>query len=104
MKITTKPLADKYPEIAAACQANDVKRLDLFGSRARNDFTTSSDADLLVEFNDPRRAGVFDRFLALRDALEQILGCKVDLVECSSIQNPILRRRIERDRKTVYAA
>jgi predicted nucleotidyltransferase len=97
-------ISDKQHEIAAACRANDVKRLELFGSRARNEATAMSDVDLLVEFNDPRRAGVFDRFLTLRERLEEILNCRVDLVETSSVQNPILRRRIEQDKRTIYAA
>jgi len=91
-------------EIAAACRASDVKQLDLFGSAARGDATAISDADFLVEFNDPRRAGLLDRFLSLHDALESIIGCPVDLVELSSVQNPILRERIDQDRKLVYAA
>jgi predicted nucleotidyltransferase len=100
----TEPLADQLIEIAAACRDNDVKRLDLFGSRARSDATAASDADFLVEFNDPMRPGVLDRFLALRERLQQILGCPVDLVERSSVQNPILRQRIHEGRKLVYAA
>jgi predicted nucleotidyltransferase len=97
-------LETKNAEIAAACRTNDVKRLELFGSRARADFTAGSDFDFLVEFVDPRRAGLFDRFLALRESLERILDCDVDLVEYSSVENSILRERIEQDRKTVYAA
>jgi len=96
--------ADKLPDIAASCLTNDVKRLELFGSRAREDAMPDSDADFVVEFNNPLRPGVFDRFLALRDALERILGCRVDLVEDSSIQNPVLRHRIDESRKLVYAA
>jgi predicted nucleotidyltransferase len=98
------PLSNKLSEIAASCRTYDVKRLDLFGSRARTDAAITSDADFLVEFNDPLRAGIFDRYLALRDALERILDCRVDLVESSSIQNPVLRRRIDESRKVVYAA
>ena len=94
--------ADKLPVIASACRENDVKRLDLFGSRARQDETASSDADFVVEFNDPLRPGVFDRFLDLQTRLEEILGCSVDLVEESSIVNPILRRRIDECRTPVF--
>jgi predicted nucleotidyltransferase len=94
----------KLPEIESVCRTNDVKRLDLFGSRARSDATNGSDIDFLVEFNDPLRPGVFDRFLSLRNSLERITGCRVDLVECSSIQNPVLRQRIDQDRRLVYAA
>ena len=95
---------EKLPDIASICRANDVKRLELFGSRARADASPESDADFLVEFNEPLRAGVFDRFLALHQALETVLGCHVDLVEVSSIENPIFRQRIDQSRTVVYAA
>jgi hypothetical protein len=94
--------ADKLPVIASVCRENDVKRLDLFGSRARQDETATSDADFVVEFNDPLRPGVFDRFLDLQMRLEEILGCSVDLVEESSIVNPILRRRIDESKTVVF--
>lgn len=97
-------LAGNQQAIAVACQSNDVKRLDLFGSYSRADHTSESDMDFLVQFNDPMRAGLLDRFLALHQELEQITGCRVDLLECSSIENPILRKRIEKDRILVYAA
>jgi uncharacterized protein len=104
MTVAIEPIDAKLPEIEAACRANDVKRLELFGSRARDGASAASDVDFLVEFNNPLQAGIFDRFLALREALERITGCRVDLVECSSIQNPILLRRINMDRRSIYAA
>jgi hypothetical protein len=94
--------ADKLSDIAKICRENDVKRLELFGSRARADSSTDSDADFVVEFNDPLRPGVFDRFLDLQMRLEEILGCSVDLVEESSIVNPILRRRIDESKTVVF--
>nr|HNH79152.1 nucleotidyltransferase family protein [Anaerolineales bacterium] len=53
-----------------------VKSLQLFGSVARDDATSTSDVDLLVEFNRP--VGYFGLF-ALQDYLEKLLGCPVDL-------------------------
>jgi uncharacterized protein len=53
-----------------------VKSLLLFGSVARNESTSASDVDLLVEFNRP--VGYFGLF-ALQDYLEKLLGCRVDL-------------------------
>ncbi len=97
-------LESKLPEINVACEANDVKRLELFGSYARDANQPASDIDFLVEFSDPMRAGVFDRYLALHTALQTIFGCPVDLIECSSIQNRVLRKRIEEDKRLVYAA
>lgn len=104
MSTATIALSELLPKIAVACRVNDVKRLDLFGSCARADSTGDSDLDFLVEFIDPLRAGILERFLALREELERITGCQVDLVECSSIENPVLRRNIDKDRKLVYAA
>ena len=47
-----------------------VKSLSLFGSVARNEATSASDVDLLVEFNRP--VGYFGLF-ALQDYLENCL-------------------------------
>ena len=54
-----------------------VKSLALFGSVARNEATVTSDIDLLVEFDQP--VSYFQLF-HLQDYLENLLGCKVDLV------------------------
>ncbi len=94
----------KLEEIAAVCEENGVKRLELFGSYARGEGSSDSDVDFVVEFADPLRAGVFDRYLALHSSLQAIFGCHVDLLERSAIENPILVARIAADRKLVYAA
>lgn len=51
--------------------------LDLFGSYARNEQTSESDVDLLVEFNGPIGIEIVD----LTEDLEKLLGVrKVDLI------------------------
>lgn len=67
-----------------------VKSLSLFGSVARNEATSHSDVDLLVEFNRP--VGYFGLF-ALQDYLEDLLGCPVDLGTPDSLK-PYLRERV----------
>lgn len=67
-----------------------VKSLLLFGSVARNEATTASDVDLLVEFNRP--VGYFGLF-ALQDYLEELLGCPVDLGAPESLK-PNIRERV----------
>ena len=67
-----------------------VQSLSLFGSVARNDATSSSDVDLLVEFNRP--VGYFGLF-ALQDYLEKLLGCPVDLGTLDSLK-PYMRERV----------
>jgi predicted nucleotidyltransferase len=67
-----------------------VKSLLLFGSVARNEATSSSDVDLLVEFNRP--VGYFGLF-ALQDYLEKLLGCPVDLGTPDSLK-PYIKERV----------
>ena len=67
-----------------------VKSLSLFGSVARNEAATTSDVDLLVEFNRP--VGYFGLF-ALQEYLEKLLGCPVDLGTPHSLK-PYLRERV----------
>ena len=75
-------------QIEAACKRFDVKRLELFGSRAREEGSLDSDVDLLVEFNNLHSRGISDRYFGLIDALTSIFERPVDLVEISAIRNP----------------
>ena len=70
-----------------------VKSLSLFGSVARDQAVSSSDVDLIVEFNRP--VGYFGLF-ALQDHLEKLLDCPVDLGTPNSLK-PRLRARVEQD-------
>jgi uncharacterized protein len=77
-----------------------VKSLALFGSLVRNEATTASDVDLLVEF-DGRPVGLF-HLSRTQHYLESILGVsKVDLVLRDSIK-PALKERILRE--AIHAA
>ena len=97
-------LETKMSDITAACQASGVRRLEVFGSGACGKLSVDSDIDFIVEFTDPLLPGLFDRYLALHAALENIFQRKVDLVEHSAIANPVLAKQIEEERKLVYAA
>src|SRR6266516_2376107 len=55
-----------------------VRRLALFGSVVRGEARPDSDVDLLVEFVPGQKS--FDRFMALSDLLERLLGHSVELV------------------------
>ena len=66
-----------------------IKKLSLFGSVARGDQQSASDLDFLVEFE--RKS--FDAYMGLKEFLEDLFGCKVDLVLSDSIK-PRLRSHI----------
>lgn len=64
-------------EIEAFSRRNRIRKLALFGSVLRDDFTPESDVDVLVEFEPGTRVGL--RFFALEQELSELLGRKVDL-------------------------
>jgi len=84
----------------------DVARLEVFGSAARGvDFDPAvSDADFLVEFKAGSRLGPLEQFFGLANALKDLLGRPVDLVEPSAIKNPFIRARINRSREVLYGS
>jgi predicted nucleotidyltransferase len=72
-------------------QRMGVISLALFGSAGRNESSTASDVDPLVEFDRP--VSLFHLF-SLQHRLEDILGVQhVDLVQGGSV-HPALRERI----------
>jgi uncharacterized protein len=60
-----------------------VGSLSLFGSVARNEATVKSDVDILVTF--VQTPGIFS-FLELKEYLENILQCYVDLVTRNALK------------------
>ena len=70
-----------------------ARHLALFGSAARDELREGSDIDLLVDFDGP---ATFDRYVGLKDFLEDLFGAKVDLATEAMIK-PRLRRHIEKD-------
>lgn len=75
-----------------------VGSLALFGSAARDEVEAGSDVDILIEFEG---SPTFDSFMDVKFYLEDLLGCRVDLVTHQALK-PRLRPRIEEE--AVYVA
>jgi len=92
------------PALADLCRRFRVRRLYLFGSAAAARFDPkASDLDFLVEMSDRRPTATYaDRYLGLAEALERLLGRRVDLITEQSIRNPYLQREVEATRQLVY--
>lgn len=85
------------------CQRFRVKRLYLFGSAARGQFEPSrSDLDFLVTLEEQPPGDYADTYLDFAQALEILLGCRVDLVTERSVRNPYLRETIVNGRELLY--
>ncbi|MEI6376794.1 MAG: nucleotidyltransferase domain-containing protein [bacterium] len=97
-------LSQNRDAVTELCHAQKVSGLEIFGSATTADFDPEkSDLDFLVEFQDPDRPGIADRFMGLAEGLEQIFSRKVDLVTGRSLKNPFFISAINRSRQVVYA-
>ena len=71
-------LTPMQAEIESLCKTLAIKRLELIGSAARDDFCLARS--------------------------EELFGRKVDVVQAGAVKNPYVRQTIERDRVLVYGA
>lgn len=87
--------------IADFCRRHHIRRLALFGSVLRDDFTADSDVDVLVRF-DPEHIPGF-AFARMQEELGEILGRRVDL-STPGFLSPSIRDRVEREAHALYDA
>lgn len=88
-------------EIAEFCRRNRVRRLALFGSVIRDDFTPQSDVDMLVEFEPGYAAGFV--FFQMRRELTAMLGREVDMHTAASL-SPYFRQEVLDEAEEIYVA
>ena len=65
-------------QLAEFCQRYPIQKLSLFGSVLREDFTSVSDIDFLVEFLPNARVGYFE-MVRMENELTDLVGRKADL-------------------------
>ncbi|PLS85447.1 MAG: nucleotidyltransferase [Actinobacteria bacterium] len=86
--------------LAKLCRKHHVRRLDLFGSRAKGTARDGSDVDLLVEFEPGCVPGLLG-FIALQEELADLLGEEVDLVSKAGL-SPYMKDEILASRSSLY--
>ena len=85
-----------YSQIAAFAQAHGVRRLTLFGSRARGDDLPNSDIDIAVE-------GCADFARFEEDVQENLWSLtEIDVVNLDNPVSPALEDDIRRDGRILY--
>lgn len=84
--MTRDDILKKLEKNREAIRGFGVRRLGIFGSYARGEQSRSSDRDFLVEFGD----AALQNYLNLKDFLECLFDCPVDLVFADTVK-PRLR-------------
>ena len=98
-------LIEEYQEaLQRLCRRYHVRRLEIFGSAARDDLADESDLDFLVEFDDLAPNQYADHYFGLREALAELFHRPVDLVMTSAIKNPCFLESVRASRAVVYGA
>jgi len=87
-----------YNEIISFLKEKNACKIAVFGSYVRNDETTESDIDIIVEFSD--RKTLLD-FVGIERELSEKIKIKVDLLTEQSI-SPLLIDRIKKEMKVIY--
>ncbi|MDI9604167.1 MAG: nucleotidyltransferase domain-containing protein [Bacteroidota bacterium] len=70
-----------------------VKSLRLYGSVARDEHTSTSDIDICVETETPNPFLIMD----MKEYLENLLDCNVDIIRYRQGMNPYLKQRIDNE-------
>ena len=92
-------------QLGDLCRRFHVRRLDLFGSAAREtDFRKDSDVDVIVDYDPAFAPPSIGQVFAFRDELSELFGRKVDLTMAGTVRNPFLRAAIERSRQRLHGA
>jgi len=92
----------KIRKIQALCEENNVKTLYAFGSVIREDFSESSDIDLVVDFDENDPYTYTDLYFNLKYKLEELLKRQVDLLEERAIKNRFFKQQLENTKVKIY--
>ncbi|MBK7780963.1 MAG: nucleotidyltransferase family protein [Ardenticatenia bacterium] len=88
-------------QLAEFCRRHYIRKLALFGSVLRPDFSSDSDVDVWVEFEVGHTPGL--AFFSMEAELSEILGRQVDLNTPAWLGDQ-LRERVARQLAVLYDA
>lgn len=93
-------------ELEDFCQRWDIAELYLFGSVLRDDFSASSDIDILISYFPEKTKGLLDR-VRIKHELEALCGREVDVITRKAIEqsrNGLRRQEILNSAQVIYVA
>ena len=84
------------------CKKYKVKTLSAFGSVVKGDFTSGSDIDFAVDFEEKDPFKYFDLYHALKESLENLFQRKIDLIEIRGIKNSFFKKELDETKVHIY--
>lgn len=88
-----------FNELLNLFKKENIDKVILFGSRARNDYKNNSDIDLAIIFNSNDN----DNYIKLLTKLEELNTLfKFDVIDYNKITNTTLKQEINKDGITIY--
>ena len=88
-----------FNELLNLFKKENIDKVILFGSRARNDYKNNSDIDLAIIFNSNDN----DNYIKLLTKLEELNTLfKFDVIDYNKITNATLKQEIDKDGITIY--
>lgn len=99
-KVNNIPLMSA--DIARFCEQHHIQRLALFGSVLRDDFSPTSDIDVLVEFEPQAPVGLMT-FARIQRELSELLQRPIDLVTPDGLK-PLIKQSVLDSAEVIYAA
>ena len=98
MKISEKNIE----RIKQLCKEYKVKNFSVFGSVLTDNFSSESDIDFVVDFEENDPLEYTDLYFQLKDKLEHLLKRQIDLIEERGIKNSFLRKEIDESKVVLY--
>ena len=102
-KLQKNGISLNLDDIIFLCKKYCIVELAIFGSSLRDDFSPTSDIDILVSFAQNSKITLFD-IIELENEFSELLNRKVDVVEKEALKNPIRKSKILSTREIIYAA
>lgn len=98
MKISEKNIE----RIKQLCKEYKVKNFSVFGSVLTDNFSSDSDIDFVVDFEENDPIKYTDLYFQLKEELEKILNQKIDLIEERAVKNSYFRKEIDESKVVLY--
>jgi predicted nucleotidyltransferase len=98
MKISEKNIE----QIKQICKEFRVKNFSAVGSVLTDNFSSDSDIDFVVDFEENDPVKYTDLYFQLKDKLEHILKRQIDLIEERGIKNSFFRKEIDESKVVIY--